>query len=63
MLAMNFFRYAEGEDSLRLRLYHREGSLPLSDVLPILENLGLRVVTERPYAIRNRDGQLFWVLV
>jgi glutamate dehydrogenase len=60
-LAMNFYRHGEGEDSLRLRLYHRQESLPLSDVLPILENLGLRVVTERPYAIRNRDGQLFWV--
>jgi len=66
-LAMNFYRYrygegeGEGEDSLRLRLYHRGGSLPLSDVLPILENLGLRVVTERPYAIRSRDGQFFWI--
>lgn len=60
-LAMHFSRYGEGEDSLRLRLYHAQHSLPLSDVLPILENLGLRVVTERPYAIRARDGQLYWL--
>ena len=60
-LALNFYRYGEGEDSLRLRTYHPDGSLPLSDVLPILENLGLRVVTERPYAIRNRDGKLYWI--
>jgi glutamate dehydrogenase len=60
-LAMNFYRQGEGEDSLRLRLYHCAASLPLSDVLPLLENLGLRVVTERPYAIRGRDSQLYWV--
>jgi glutamate dehydrogenase len=60
-LAMDFSRHGEGEDSLRLRLYHAQKSLPLSDVLPILENLGLRVVTERPYAIRARDGQVYWV--
>tara|TARA_B110000503_G_scaffold139089_1_gene226672 strand:- start:26360 stop:31216 length:4857 start_codon:yes stop_codon:yes gene_type:complete len=60
-LALDLYRYGEGEDSLRLRSYHPEGSLPLSDVLPILENLGLRVVTERPYAIRTCDGQIYWV--
>lgn len=60
-LALDLYRYGEGEDSLRLRSYHPARSLPLSDMLPILENLGLRVVTERPYAIRTRDGQFFWV--
>jgi len=61
-LAMDFYRQeVQGEDSLRLRLYHCEKSLPLSDVLPILENLGLRVLTERPYAIRARDGRFYWV--
>ncbi|MEZ5501370.1 MAG: NAD-glutamate dehydrogenase [Halioglobus sp.] len=61
-LGINFYRLDSAvEDSLRLRLYHRGTSLPLSDVLPILENLGLRVITERPYGIRTRDGELFWV--
>ena len=49
------------EDRLRLRLYHCGQSLPLSDVLPILENLGLRVVTERPYGVRAHDGIVYWV--
>ena len=60
-LAMDFYREGVGEDSLRLRLYHSDTSLPLSDVLPILENLGLRVVTERPYDIRSREGRHYWV--
>jgi glutamate dehydrogenase len=61
-LGMSLYRLVEeGSDMLRLRLYHRGQSLPLSDVLPILENLGLRVMTERPYGIRALDGQVYWI--
>lgn len=61
-LAMSLYRLVEeGDDMLRLRLYHKGASLPLSDVLPILENLGLRVVTERPYGIRAKSGDVYWV--
>jgi glutamate dehydrogenase len=61
-LAMSLYRLVEeGDDRLRLRLYHRGQSLPLSDVLPILENLGLRVVTERPYGVRSRDQAIYWI--
>ena len=61
-LAMSLYRLVEeGDDRLRLRLYHAGQSLPLSDVLPILENLGLRVVTERPYGVRASNGIVYWV--
>ncbi len=43
--------YASGRDedgSLRLKLYQAEGSLPLSDAVPTLENFGFHVVTEMP---------------
>ncbi|MBN7797982.1 NAD-glutamate dehydrogenase [Parahaliea mediterranea] len=61
-LAMRLYRLLEeGDQKLRLRLYHRGDSLPLSDILPILENLGLRVVSERPYGVRAADGQTFWI--
>jgi len=61
-LAMSLYRLVEeGDEMLRLRLYHKGSSLPLSDVLPILENLGLRVVTERPYGIRAQSGDVYWV--
>ncbi|MEH6634484.1 MAG: NAD-glutamate dehydrogenase [Halioglobus sp.] len=61
-LAMSLYRLVEeGDDMLRLRLYHKGNSLPLSDVLPILENLGLRVVTERPYGVRSSMGETYWV--
>jgi len=61
-LVMSLYRMLEeGDSMLRLRLYHKNDSLPLSDVLPILENLGLRVVAERPYDMRTTDGQRYWI--
>jgi glutamate dehydrogenase len=61
-LEMNLYRMLEeGDNLLRLRLYHKGESLPLSDVLPILENLGLRVVTERPYEVRAADGDRYFI--
>ncbi len=61
-MTMSLYRMLEeGDSMLRLRLYHQGESLPLSDVLPILENLGLRVVTERPYGVRDGDGGCYWI--
>ncbi len=42
------------EDTLRLRLYHRGGSITLSDALPVLEHMGVRVLDERPYLVQPR---------
>jgi glutamate dehydrogenase len=39
-----------------LRLYRANEPVALSDVLPILENLGLRVVAEEPFQIDCVDG-------
>jgi len=40
-----------GEGALRFKLYRQGGDIPLSDALPMMENLGLRVITEHPYRI------------
>lgn len=37
--------------ALKLKIYNRSIPLPLSDVLPILENLDLKVVSEVPYTV------------
>ncbi len=50
---------ASGE--LRLKLYHAGKPMILSDVLPVLENMGVRVIDERPYAIRPTDTQPCWI--
>ncbi len=61
-LVMSFYQpLAQGESQLHCKLYHADTPLPLSDVLPILENLGLRVLGEFPYRLRRQDGREFWI--
>ncbi|HKS89648.1 MAG TPA: NAD-glutamate dehydrogenase [Stellaceae bacterium] len=44
-----------------LRLYRQSEPVALSDVLPILENLGLRVVAEEPFRLDSAGGRAVWV--
>lgn len=49
----------EGRDGLRLKLYRQLDDIPLSDALPMMENLGLRVISERPYRLQVGDAPLY----
>ncbi|BCJ08091.1 glutamate dehydrogenase [Pseudomonas sp. RtIB026] len=62
-LAMSFYQPLTqlGERQLHCKLYHADTPLALSDVLPILENLGLRVLGEFPYRLRHASGREFWI--
>ena len=40
-----------GEGALRFKLYRQGSDIALSDALPMMENLGLRVITEHPYRV------------
>ncbi len=40
---------AEDDDSLTLKVFHTHTPLPLSTLMPILENFGLKVITEVAY--------------
>jgi glutamate dehydrogenase len=61
-LGMNFYQLLdEGADHYRLKIYQHDATLPLSDVLPIVENLGLRAISERPYLLKFEDGKSTWV--
>jgi len=44
-----------------LRIYRAKEPVALSDVLPMLENLGLRVVAEEPFRIDGADGLAVWI--
>ena len=35
--------------------------VPISDVLPMLENFGLRVISERPYELKWPEGGAAWI--
>ena len=59
---MRFYTSSEqGEQELNFKLYSQGKPVILSDVIPILENLGMRVLGEHPYRIRRRDGEQFGV--
>jgi len=46
----------------RLKLFHRADTLALSDVLPMLEAMGLKVIAEVPHEIRAADAPLaVWI--
>ncbi|REL27161.1 NAD-glutamate dehydrogenase [Thalassotalea euphylliae] len=64
-LEMLFYQPQEeksGSRFVKLKLFHKGEPLHLSDVLPMLENFGLRVIGESPYAIRTADGEMCWIL-
>ena len=61
-IAMSFYReLEEGDNQLRFKLFNLDHVLPLSDVLPILENLGLRVIGEHPYGLQFDTGRKVWI--
>lgn len=61
-IAMSFYRrLGDAQEAVYFRLIHLTSPLSLSDVMPILENLGLRVESEHPYGIKRKDGQSIWV--
>ncbi|MCF5800969.1 NAD-glutamate dehydrogenase, partial [Pseudomonas sp. PA-1-5A] len=63
-LVMSFYQplgQVSGQRELHCKLYHADTPLALSDVLPILENLGLRVLGEFPYRLRHANGREFWI--
>ena len=62
-LVMSFYQplTQAGKQILHCKLYHADTPLALSDVLPILENLGLRVLGEFPYRLRHTNGREFWI--
>ncbi|WP_068545257.1 NAD-glutamate dehydrogenase [Thalassotalea crassostreae] len=64
-LEMLFYQPLEEKSDSRfvkLKLFHKGEPLHLSDVLPILENFGLRVIGESPYMVRNSEGEMCWIL-
>ena len=61
-LAMHLYRPHETIDPApRLKLYRHGEPLTLSDVLPLLENMGTKVVDERPYEIRPAGADPVWI--
>ncbi|MGA9855643.1 MAG: NAD-glutamate dehydrogenase [Gammaproteobacteria bacterium] len=46
---------------LRFKIFHREQEISISDALPMLENMGVRVMGERPYKVVLADESIVWI--
>jgi glutamate dehydrogenase len=44
-----------------LKIYRADVPIPISDLLPMLENMGLRVIAERPYQLDFPDQRSAWI--
>ena len=55
---LNLSLYHSADGGLRFKLFRLGREIALSDALPMLENLGLRINSEHPYALDLDDGRV-----
>src|SRR5579863_7372566 len=60
-LMVRFYFAPEKEYPLHLRLFQWQKPIPLSDVLPMLENLDLRTFNERPHKLTLNPETSIWI--
>ncbi|TDJ35352.1 MAG: NAD-glutamate dehydrogenase, partial [Gammaproteobacteria bacterium] len=62
-LGMSLYRPRKrrGSGMLRFKVFRYHHTIPLSDAVPMLENMGLRIVSERPYELNPADGRTMWI--
>ncbi len=59
---MSFYRHIVADTGIiNFKLFALEQPVSLSDVIPIIENMGLRVESEHPFEIRRHDAPLVWI--
>jgi glutamate dehydrogenase len=61
-LVMHLYRpRGAAANRLGFKLYRGQAPVPLSDSLPMLEHMGVRVIAERPYEIEPDGGETMWL--
>jgi glutamate dehydrogenase len=63
-IRVDFYRLHDAPaGSARLKVYHLDSPVPLSDILPVLENLGLKCLSEMPYEVhpQGSGGKVIWI--
>lgn len=60
--AISFYRPVIAAPSqVKSKIFTLGNYMALSDVIPVIENMGLKVDHERPYEIKRKDGQTVWI--
>ncbi len=61
-LGIHFYRpVLESEEQYRLKLYAVGQPIALTNILPMIENMGLKVMGERPHKIKAAGRQRLWI--
>jgi glutamate dehydrogenase len=61
-LDMSFYRSNDAKPGeRRFKLYLAGEGVTLSKMLPVLQNMGVEVVDERPYELHREDGTRWWI--
>ncbi len=54
-------RETRRKDKFFLKIFRDQDAIPISDLLPMLENMGLKVIAERPYQLDYPSGRHAWI--
>ncbi|MBE7636231.1 NAD-glutamate dehydrogenase [Sneathiella sp. P13V-1] len=55
-VGLNLYRWVEDPDNrVRFKIYNLNDPMPLSDCLPMIENMGLKVLSENPYFAKGEN--------
>jgi glutamate dehydrogenase len=49
------------KDKLFMKIFRAQDAIPISDLLPMLENMGLKVIAERPYELEFSNVRRAWI--
>ena len=61
-LGISFYHLPTAKGTaIHVKLFRPDQTVSLSDVLPMLENMGLRVLDEDPYEVNLTDGSKLWI--
>ncbi|MEX1081654.1 MAG: NAD-glutamate dehydrogenase [Halofilum sp. (in: g-proteobacteria)] len=61
-IAMSLYRPRRHRPGVvRFKVFKHDHTIPLSEALPMLERMGLRPITERPYEVRLPEGEHIWI--
>lgn len=59
---MSFYRHILADvGTVNFKLFTMANPVSLSDVIPIIENMGLRVEAEHPFEVKRRDDSSVWI--
>ena len=60
-ISLSLAQPIEADGLLRFKLFSAVRPIPLSNVMPLLENMGVRVLDQRPYELRAGDDTVVWI--